>query len=599
MVVLAAWTESSMVGLMAALFLFAAVVGGRLARLAHVPRVVGYLVAGLVARLLLERALGGPQEMRLHLGAAIDVLGVVKSLVLCLILFAIGCSFDAGHLRHLRGHLWKLTLAEVAVVGLLVYAATWLAGGRNSQAVPLLLAIGAMATAPAATVMVIRQYGAKGPMTDHVVAMVGMNNLVALVLFHAVFLLLAALGPGAGGIAAIGMERHIVAAIIIKTLGSAVVGFLIGLLLSLGRAAVTSFESLLLLLVLLFAVAQGAGLLKLDPLIVSMFVGVAFANFSIQPYRLIEELDPVAAPLLALFFVLAGFALELGRLREVGAVGVAFLLARAVGKYGGTALGVRWVGARHQLNRDLGMALLCQAGVAIGLAKHVLDHWGHVGEGGFHPDPGAASVHAVLLSSVAVFELAGPVALKWSLVRAGEVKAVTLLDRPSASLSEVGTVLGRVRQAVAAVLRRSADRAPSPVVLTARHVMRTNVESLRDTAKMQEVLRFVERSRLNHFFVVNAEGGFVGTINFRDLRNLMFNPMLAQLLTAYDMANTDPPMVLADQPLQEILHLIHRHDLGSLPVVDGLETRRLLGIVEQRDVLHAMHLTEDEEEPSH
>jgi CBS domain-containing protein len=79
----------------------------------------------------------------------------------------------------------------------------------------------------------------------------------------------------------------------------------------------------------------------------------------------------------------------------------------------------------------------------------------------------------------------------------------------------------------------------------------------------------------------------------------MFNPMLAQLLTAYDMANTDPPMVLADQPLPEILHLFHRHDVGSLPVVDGAETRRLLGIVEQRDVLHAMHLTEDEEESPH
>ena len=114
-------------------------------------------------------------------------------------------------------------------------------------------------------------------------------------------------------------------------------------------------------------------------------------------------------------------------------------------------------------------------------------------------------------------------------------------------------------------------------------------------------LHFVEHSRLNHFYVVDNEGHFVGTINFKDLRNLMFNPMLAQMLTAYDMANTAPPLAYADQPLDELLNLFHKHDVGSLPVLENPESRRLLGVIEQRDVLRALHIavTGEHEESGH
>lgn len=600
---LAAWAEAQNVGPLVGVLLATAVVGIRLARFAHIPRVVGYLLLGLVLQLIVHLSAGGEEVVdsllgQTHIKGAIDG---IKSFALCLILFAIGAGFDAKHLRAIRGHIWKLTLAEVGAVGLAVFVATWAMGRDHSLIQAVFLAIAAIATAPAATMLVLRQYGAKGPTTDHILAMTGMNNLVAIVLFYAAFLIFAELGPDAGGIHAEHMDHGLVQGIVFATVGSAVIGFLLGLLLSLGHVVLTRFESLLVFLAFMLVVSVEAEGFGLNGLIICMFMGLAFTNFSIQPHQLLTDLEPISAPVFALFFVLAGFNLKLARLLDLGALGVilAFLVARTAGKVGGAYLGVRWVGPRHRVPHDLGMAMLCQAGVAIGLGKFLVEHWGRQADGTFVTDPGALAINTVILASVAVFELTGPLATKRAAVRAGEVKAVTLIARPTAARPEISTIIARLKRAIAPA-KPNSSKTPDES-LTARHVMRTNVESLADTAKMVNVLHFVEHSRLNHFYVVDAEGHFIGTVNFRDLRNLMFNPVLAQMLTAYDMANTAPPIALADQPLKEILDLFHEHDVGSLPVIENRESRRLLGVIEQRDVLRALHVHDgaEQEEPAH
>jgi len=590
MMVFAGWAQPAELGLLIAALLAAAVGGIRLARIAHLPQVVGYLLLGLVLRLLLGWSLGGPAGIESLVGQPLEQVEVVKALALGLILFAIGAAFDAAHLRAFRGHIWKLTLAEVLTVATVVFAAVFAVGGEQRTARAVFLAVAAVATAPAATLLVLRQYGAKGPMTEHILAMTGMNNLVAIVLFYVAFLILAELGPGAGGIHAEYLAYGPVLGILLATLGSAALGFVIGLGLSFGHVVLTRFESLLLFFGIMLAISVGAEGLGLNHLIVCVFVGLAFTNFSIQPRRLISDLEPISAPIFALFFVLAGFNLELGRLREVGAIGVGFILLRAAGKVVGANLGVRWIGPRHRVSTNLGTAMLCQAGVSIGLGKYLVEHWGRQVNGTFEPDPGALAVNTVILASVAVFELTGPLATKRAVVRAGEVKAISLLARPGRSLGELFTIYTRLRRALSPALSKATGvPAEEPTV---RHLMRTNIESLHDTATMAEVLRFVEHSRLEHFFVVDADGHFVGTINFRDLRNLVFNPILARMLTSYDMANTAPPVAMADQPLTDVLELFHRCDVGSLPVIENRESRRLLGVIEQRDVLRALHLSE-------
>jgi Kef-type K+ transport system membrane component KefB/CBS domain-containing protein len=581
---------------MLAALLVAAIVGIRIARFSHIPRVVGYLVMGIGLHFALRALMGGEEALGRKLEVTAEYLDAVKSLALCLILFAIGAAFDASHLRAVRHHVWKLSLAEIGVVCGLVLICTWVVSRGTSLPTAVFLAIAAIATAPAATLLVLRQYGAKGPMTEHILVATGMNNLVAIVLFYVAFLVFAELGPDAGGIHAEHMDRGLLVGILLATAGSAAVGFVLGLVLSMGHIVMTRYESLLLFLALMLAVSVGAKAMGMNQLIICMFMGLAFTNFSIQPHQLLADLEPVANPIFALFFVLAGFKLNLGLLLTVGTLGVAFLAARSAGKVLGAYLGVQWIGPRHRVLPNLGTAMLCQAGVAIGLGKYLVEHWGRTVDGAFVPEPQAAAVNTVILASVAVFELTGPLLTKRAVIRAGEVKAVTLLSRPGGSVREVSTIVSRLRRAVES--RKTASQQAAEGVLTARHAMRTNIETLQDTAKMAAVLRFVERTRLNHFYVVDAEGHLVGTLNFRDLRNLVFNPVLAQMLTAYDMANTAPPVVMADDPLTSVMDVFHKHDVSSLPVIENQESRRLLGIVEQRDVLRQLHTGEDDEEES-
>jgi len=578
------WDEPLQVTLLLGIFLVMAAFGIRLARMIHIPRVVGYLVLGLTFRIIFERYGGISADVSGPFGEAIELVNIIKSLALCLIMFAIGTTFDTGHIKAIRGHIWKLALSEIFCVFLAVFLGVLLVSREDRIIQAVFLGIAAIATAPAATLMVLRQYGAKGPMTDHILAMTGLNNIVSIVLFYIAFLVFAELGPEAGGLYAERMDHGLIMGIIYASIGSALIGCVLGLVMSLVKSSLTRFETVLIYFGIMLTVSAAAKLLGLNHLIICLFMGLIYINFSIQPHQLLEELEFVTAPIYALFFILAGFNLAIGELWHVGLIGVVFLIMRALGKMAGANLGVRWIGPRHLVPRYLGTAMLCQAGVAIGLGKYLVEHC---------PDPLAASINTVILASVVVFELTGPLATKWAVVRAGEVKAVTLLARPSSSLREMGTVVARLRKAVSTPGTKKA--LPDNRELTARMIMRTNFPTLTESAKMAEVLHFVEHSKLNHFFIVDADGRLTGTIDFSDLRNLVFNPVMAQFLTAYDMANTAPPMITTDLPLKEILDFFHEHDVGSLPVVESMENRKLLGVVEQRDVLRALHVDEESE----
>jgi len=583
------WPESSVTALLIAVLLATAVVGIRISRITHVPRVVGYLVLGIVCRFICQWGAGSKELLDLHLGPAMPTAELIKTLALCLILFAIGSTFDGPHLKTIGRHIWKFAAAEIVVVAVAVFATIaliWVVTRSGHPAQAVFLGIAAVATAPAATLHVLRQYEAKGALTDHIILLTGLNNLASIVLFYIAFLVFAEINV----IHAEHMDYGLAWGIVVATVGSAVVGFVLGLLLSLLHIILTPFETLLLFFSTMFAVSVGAKPFGMNYLILCLFMGVAFTNFSIQPQQLRERIATFSDPIYALFFVLAGFKLQLGELGYIGAVGVAYIAMRTVGKIAGGALGVWWLGAASRVSPSIGTGMLCQAGVAIGLGKFLVEHWGQTVDGVFQPDPAAQNVNTVILASVAVFELIGPLATKRAVVRAGEIKAVSLIARRSHAVTQASTVFSRLRQSLRPSQATRTNKQTQ--ALTARHVMRTNIDTLADTANMADVLRFVERSRLNHFFVIDNEGHLVGTIDFKDLRNLVYNSALAQFLSAYDMANTAPVVAMADQPLRELLDVFHEHDVGSLPILENDESRRLLGVVEQRDVLRALHISE-------
>lgn len=593
-------------GLLLALVLLAAVAGGYAARWMRLPQVVGYLAAGLLLRYAVVGVLG-PSESGVHpqelpSGAA-QALQPIKTLALGLILFSIGGVFEKGHFKMVGPRVLRISLAEVAAVVLLVAAGCTIAGlmdgsdgGRYAIASGVLLGVVAIATAPAATLMVLREYDAKGPVSDTILTLTALNNAACIILFHAAFLIISTFGLIDSGRAAGGL---LWLDLLLTTAGSAVLGIGLGFLLSVLYSKAAAAEFTLILIAVILALGVGSRYLadtihlSYSFLLTCLFIGAVFANITVDQDRLHESLRPLSAPIFAAFFVLAGYELHLGDAGLFGLVGVCYVVFRSVGKYLGGYLGARWAGSIGETPPHVGLGLLCQAGVAIGLADFLVDSWGTVEAGGYVASAGALRLKTVIVGSVVLFELAGPLVLKRVVVRSGEVKAITLLRR-----HRLPTVAGAstTRLAWDALLRSVGLGRPIPGSaagpLQVRHIMRSNIKFLRASSSLDEVLHFVETSRYNDFPVADDDGRLVGMIHFSELRKIIYDPILRRLVTAMDLVDPDTPAVPVDSSLDQLLEEFHRTDTGLLPVVKAGGSRKIVGLVEQRDLLRALHRTE-------
>jgi Kef-type K+ transport system membrane component KefB len=579
-------------GLLFGLMLVAAIIGGTLAKLMRIPRIVGYLFAGIALHLILTSLLGAHEGTNVgdQLKENAFTLRAIKNLALGLILFSIGGVFERQHINRVGARILRISAAETGLVFVLVAAATataaWLefAHWPTAIAMSLLLAAAALETAPAATLFVLREYDAKGPVTDTILSLTGANNILCIVLFYVAFYSLAAVGwidPTRDG------GPGILVRLSALIFGSLLLGVILGVLLSIIHSKLPAPDAMLIFFAAFLVVGAGEEWLTNHPqvgfsysfLLTALVIGAVFANVSVDPERLNTTLKIVGGPIFAGFFVLAGYQMHIDEFHTIGWIGAAYLVARAIGKLLGVYIGIRRSVEGGEIKPYLGNAMLCQATVAIGLADFVavsLDsEIGH-------------RFAAVVLGSVVLFELAGPLLTKWTAVRAGEVKAVTLLRR--ANVDSNRSVLSSTLQALANSIGpgRTASTKPQEE-LQVRHVMRRNVKFIRASDTLEEVLHFVERSQFDTFPVVDQDG-LVGMIPFADLRDIIYEPALAELVTAIDLIDPSIPPVGSDESLKTVLELFATHtEVGSLAVVESKNRSHVIGVVEQRDVLRAMH----------
>jgi len=588
-------------GLLFGLMLAAAIAGGYIASLLRIPRVVGYLFAGVALREGLRQLLhieaGGTSAEELD--AAADPLNAIKDLGLGIILFSIGAVFESRHLAAVGKRAVRIAMAESGLTFALVFVGTLvtgllISGGESLATVlafSLLLGSAAIATAPAATLSVLTEYDAKGPNTDTILSLTGVNNVVCIVLFHLGFSLLAA-GGLLGNVDL--PAGRLLLDLLTTTLGSIAMGVVLGFVVSLLHARLQLAETLLILVAVLVVVGAGEEWLlgqhgiSYSFLLVAIAMGATFANTAIDPDRLDTALQTMSRPVLVGFFVIAGFHLQFGDFVGLGAVGAAYVVCRLCGKVLGSYLGIRWAKASGELRPYLGTALLCQAAVVIGLADYVAAHW---------HDPWAGRFVLVVLGSVVLFEMCGPLLVKNTVKSAGEVKAITLIRRRAAPRSGGSSTLAITWYALLRSLglgRRAGPRTDKP--LCVRHIMRTNVKCVRAEADFDEVLHFAEKSRFNHFPVVDAEQRLVGVIHFSDIRGIIYDPFMSQLMTAMDLSNPHRG-IAADLSMAEALEVFKKGDTGSLPVVEAADSPKVVGILEQRDLLRAVHLHGDQQGP--
>lgn len=587
---LLATTTATTLGLLLALLLLAGIVGGSISHSMHVPRVVGYLVGG--AALHLGIASGDAESVFGKLDEAESLFRPIKDLALGLILFRIGGVFEKSILKATSRRLMKISTVEIgltfAFVAVLVGGAAMVQGvgegAKDAMVLALLLASGAVATAPAATLFVLQEYEAKGPITETILGLTGVNNIVSILLFFVLFLSLSATGmievtPT--------LAQHPLAGMFMMTIGSALAGIVLAAVLSVVHAKMQASQAAIVTLAaFLFLGSAEKWLLQtrgvsINFLLTVLVSGGVFANVALDPSKLHDAMRGISAPLLILFFVMAGYELHLEELANMGLIGLSFVIARLCGKGVGCAIGVRRAGEPQRAGSRLGTGLLCQAAVVIGLSSFVQANW---------QSPLAQQFATVVLGSVVVFELTGPLLLKRVVVLGGEVKATTLLHRSGGASSgapAVGLTLASLARLFGLGRRGNGTGGNGPV-LTAEHIMRRNVELIPAGAPLDQVLKFIERSTHSHFPVVSEDGSIFGVIHFADVREVMYDPSLRDLVTALDLADTASAVVPMTMALDDLLDVFQNNNVSVLPVVEAQGNRKIVGLVEQRDLLVAI-----------
>lgn len=378
------------------LILLLALLAGHLVQFLRIPEVTGYILAGVAL---------GPSGLHWLDHQHLVPLSLFSEVALGLILFSIGTVFHLPRFQATGRRTFILTASESAltmllvVVGMLALSSPW--------QVALLLGAIAAETAAASTLMVLRECRSSGLFNDTVLGVVAVNNIICLTAFSIASAVID-LSAGRGGEQGSVLIYNAVFTFVWQMLGAVALGFLVGLLLAGWAKTVTEHGEILILLVGAILLCVGASrILEVSPLIASLAVGSTMVNLSKRSRRLFGVISRTDPPLYAIFFVIAGADLDLGLLATLGTQGVVYIVLRSLGKLGGSWMGARWLGMEPIIQRNVGFALLSQAGLAIGLTLSI---------GQRYPDHGPI-VTAVVLGAVVVFELIGPVSARLAVLR--------------------------------------------------------------------------------------------------------------------------------------------------------------------------------------
>ena len=382
------------------------------------PAVTAYLITGLLLGPFCLGALGVP-----GLGFAsleqVSGFSIITQAALGFIAFAIGDEFRLEQHRSMGHRVSVVGIAQAVVTTAIVDLALVALHFLNPELISLSSAITlgaiAAATAPAATLMVVRQYKADGPLTHLLLMVVAIDDAVGLVLFSASFGVATAMESGVISVVSVLVEP------VIEIVLSLALGGLAGFLLhcaeqffhSRSKRRSLSIGFVLLTVGLSMTDFEVGGVhIGFSLLLTCMMAGTVFCNICHTSQEIMERVDHWTAPLNVLFFVLSGAELDLGVLSKplVLLIGMVYILFRSLGKYVGSYVSCAATGCDDKIKKHLGVTLLPQAGVALGMALTVQS----LQEG--------AVIRNVVLFSVLVYELVGPTLTKRSLMAAGEIR---------------------------------------------------------------------------------------------------------------------------------------------------------------------------------
>ena len=414
-----------------AVCMFAGLMMTRALKRLHLPDVTAYLIAGvLIGTYCIGRfVIGGFSFGFNNEIAPVGSFTIISDIALGFIAFDIGNEFRLKDLKHTGKKATVIGIVQAVVATLVVDAA--LVGvhflliavtGTDYLPLPACIILGAIAsaTAPAATLMVVRQYKAKGPLTDLLLPIVALDDAVGLILFAVSMGVAKALHGGALNITSILVEPML--EIVLSLLLGAVLGFILSLV---EKAFHSNSNRLTLMITFVFLTVALAMLhfeiggihIGFSSLLTCMMLGTIFCNVCKTSEEMMERTEKWTKPLFVLFFVISGASLDLTVFKKPVfiLIGVIYILSRSIGKITGAFASAKAMKCDDNTVKYLGITLLPQAGVALGMVSTV------AADSVFGGSEIGSTVRFVILFGVLIYEIFGPMMTKWALTKAGDI----------------------------------------------------------------------------------------------------------------------------------------------------------------------------------
>ena len=523
--------------------------GARLFQKFHIPQVVGCIVVGII--------LG--DVLNLITPKTIESLEPFTMFALGLIGFMIGAELRAEVFKKYGKQFFIILFSQGLGAFLLVTigssAIVWLALPsivenidavqriHTSLAMGLLLGAIASAPAPAATANVLWEYKTRGPLTAAILAIVALDDALALLLYRGA-------ATGAKALMGTGQSSVLNTTLILlaEILGAIVLGFLAGVLLYYLLKFVRAEDKILEFAISCLLLVVGISMIpKIDPILPAMALGITIANLmplqSKGTFELVRKFSP---PVYTAFFVLAGAHMQFGKLGfwMIIMIGV-YTLFRAAGKMFGSWFGAMYSNAPVAVRKYLGICLLPQAGVAIGLAilasQQINTVLGH-------------TIIMVVMTATFLMEILGPMLVKVGVKKAGEV-GLNITEEDLIKTYKVSDV------------------------------MDTEPTSIPQELSLQEILDVFSTSENVYYPVIDGQSQIIGVITIPDIKEMFANREFAGWLLACDVAEPVQDKTTPNKPLEETIEWMRRYNLDHIPVVAGKDSDELVGVLDYRKTL--------------
>jgi len=513
--------------------------GARLFQKIRIPQVVGCIVVGIL--------LG--DVLNLITPDIIEKLKPFTMFALGLIGFMIGSELRSDVFKKYGKQFFIILMSEGIGAFLLVAIGAsigaWFITRDISAAIAMGLMFGAIAsaTAPAATVNVLWEYKTRGPLTAVILAIVALDDALALLLYRGA-------ATGAKALMGTGHSSVFTAMSVLfgEIVGAIILGFLAGValyfLLKFVRAEDKILEFALALLLLVVGISM---IFKIDPILPAMTLGISLAN--LMPRRskgIFELVGKFSPPIYVSFFVLAGAHIEFSTLGAWVVLMIAvYILCRVAGKVIGSWFGAKFSGAPSVVRKYLGICLQSQAGVAIGLAILASQQFGaNLGH----------TIIMVVMTATFVTEIVGPMLVKVGVKKAGEV-GLNVTEEDLIKTYKVADV------------------------------MDTKPTSIPQDLSLQQILEIFSTTDSVYYPVVDGQSRLTGIITIPDIKEMFANRDVAGWLLACDVAEQVQDKTTPQKPLEEAIEHMRHYDLESMPVVASDDSDELAGVLDYRKVL--------------